>query len=167
MVEKETWKTSLIVFLTIVVIVLTALILMGVFNTTDSPSSSSGSSQDFSDFYEGTVQCRAKYPNNPLAFGKKDKGCYVCPENHIGGFGDNSISEEGTPKCYPVVFKPALSMGKYLSCQGYNTETRTALPTKDQLKASSDVHYPNVCELLPKNRNQSGIYFNATRLGDV
>lgn len=167
MVEKETWKTGLIVFLTIVVIVLTALILMGVFNTTDSPSSSSGlsSSQDFSDFYEGTVQCRAKFPNSPLAFGKKGKGCYVCPENHIGFAGDLDL--EGEPKCYPVSFRPALSMGKYLSCQGYNTETRTALPTKDQLNPSSDVHYPNVCELIPRNRNQSGIYFNATRLGDV
>ena len=140
---------------------------MGVFNTTDSPSSSSGLSQDFSDCYEGTVQCRAKFPNSPLAFGKKDKGCYTCPQGYIGGFGDNLTSEEGTPKCYPVIFNPALPMGEYLSCQGYNTETHMAPPSKDKLKPTYDVNYPNICEIVPRDRNKKGNYVNATRLGDV
>ena len=162
MVKKETWKTiGLVVLLTALTTVI-ILELTGVFNPDEQSSS-----QDYSDFYDGTVQCRAKYSDNPYSFGKKGKGCYTCPQGYIGGFGDNSISEEGTPKCYPVIYNPALSQGKYLSCQGYNTETHMAPPSKDQLKATSDVHYPNVCDIVPRDRNKKGNYINATRLGNL
>lgn len=160
----------------IILIVLLTLALLGVFTPKPpSPQIELKGRDLYSEndlgLYDTTAKCRAKYPNNPLAFGnekmKFNKGCYECPKGYfIKEY--QTLDFQDTPRCYKTEFKPAGSDGKKLNCSKYITDND--LPDLWKYPLEPDRYTPpweNIHPYVCKVRKDAKNYVPANFLGSL
>jgi hypothetical protein len=157
--EKGTVIKIFVIGLITIGIVVGILTIVGVFNP--KPETNNGNGTNYPDidlaWYDTSVKCRNKYPNNPSAFGnnkyKYNKGCYECPDGYKLHYMDE-LRYKDTPTCYKFDYKPALpdetdktkfSCGKYITDNDMPTLYRSKItPTN---VSPWDTIQPNMCAI--------------------